>query len=139
MKVTKVSISYEVTINLGNYNNVKPGVSLEAQIEDGDEEQDVIETLFEQAKYSIAAMLKERVETEAALMDFSKCESAAKVESYLLSKSPLYNWIHTASRKMAYEDIAYLIWLQEDKRRAKAVPAAPYSGLEGLSLEDMKS
>jgi hypothetical protein len=36
MKITKITVSFEGTINLGNYQNIKVGATAEAEIEDGD-------------------------------------------------------------------------------------------------------
>lgn len=117
MKVIKVSVSYGLTINLGDYNNIKPEVSYEAQLDKGESEQDVIAALFEQGKRDIADLLKDQCMHSLALLNFRDCHSYADVEAFCLKRSSLYRYIHNLNRKLAVEDMAYPLWMKEEARR----------------------
>lgn len=50
MKVTTVSIVYERKFNLGDYNSAHIGLSLWADVEDGEDHQEVVRELQRQAR-----------------------------------------------------------------------------------------
>ena len=50
MKISSVKVVYGQTINMGNYNSIRPGVELQAEIEEGDDLKDVFTSLKEQAQ-----------------------------------------------------------------------------------------
>ena len=55
MKVATVIVGYKRTFNLGDYNSIKIEVALEADLEEGDESQNVIANLQEQARMAVKA------------------------------------------------------------------------------------
>lgn len=116
-KITRVAVTYGLTINLGDYNNVKPEVTYEAQLEKGEDESEIIAGLFDQAKHDIATLLKDQCMASLSLLNLSACEDYGDVESLCLKKSTLYRYIHNLSRKLAVEEIAYGLWTSEVSRR----------------------
>lgn len=50
MKITKISVEWTRTVNMGNYHSIRPGVILEAELEEGEDVGDVTKELMSQAK-----------------------------------------------------------------------------------------
>lgn len=118
-KVIRVSVSYGLTINLGDYNNVKPEITIEAQLEKNDDEHEVITDLFAQAKNEIAAMLQSQCMASLGGLNLTNCNDYGDVEKLCLRQSTLYRYIHNLDRKRAVEAMAYPLWKQEEERRAR--------------------
>ncbi len=55
MKVSTVSVSYERKFNLGDYNSLHLCCTIWADLEEGDQSQDVINALQDQARNSVKA------------------------------------------------------------------------------------
>lgn len=58
MTVTKVSVEIESTIPLAQYANVKPKIRIEAEMEPGEDREEVYETLFAEASDQITRQSK---------------------------------------------------------------------------------
>lgn len=59
MKNMKVTYHNEVTVNLGNFQNIKPGYGFEADLEDGENPRDA----FKKVQALVDALLEENVDT----------------------------------------------------------------------------
>lgn len=57
MKLKTISVTYERKMNLGDYNSVHAGVTLWADLEDGDDEADATEALRQMARNHVMTEL----------------------------------------------------------------------------------
>lgn len=96
MNIKKVSVSFEATINLGSYENMKPGVVFEAEIGPDEDAMEAAAKLSEMARQTLAAglsdLLYERLEkfppyaakvkqsAEYRFMLCLDCTSSAKID-----------------------------------------------------------
>ena len=58
MKVAEITIKIDSTIPTGNYQNVKPGVEIKVNVEDGDNIADVMESIMTSAVESLRVQIK---------------------------------------------------------------------------------
>lgn len=119
-KVTKVAVSYGLTINLGDYSNLKPEVMIEAQLEKGDDEHQVTQDLFAQAKNEVAAMLQDQCIASVGKISLLNANSLDDVEKLFARHSTLFRYIQNLDRKRAVDAIAYPAWTREVERRTEA-------------------
>lgn len=63
MNVTKVTVSYECTINLENYENLKPSVTVEAALVEGEDMMFATQQLYEQAQEALGMALYDMTKT----------------------------------------------------------------------------
>ena len=54
-KITTVSVTYERKVNLGDYNSAHIGISIWAELEEGDDPKAITEQLYEDAKGHVKA------------------------------------------------------------------------------------
>lgn len=62
MKITTITITYGRKINLGNYNNANLEVTLGAELDEGDDHNEAMSFLWEEAKSSAKAQVAHLVE-----------------------------------------------------------------------------
>lgn len=55
MKLTSIEVTYERVINLGNYNNVRMGVTAGADLDEGDEPTEAVAALQRQCREAVRA------------------------------------------------------------------------------------
>jgi hypothetical protein len=55
MKITKITVSFEGTINLGNYQNIKVGATAEVEVSEGETPAAVIGSVFNDLRESLRA------------------------------------------------------------------------------------
>ena len=65
MKLKTISVTYERKLNMGDYNSVHSGVSLWADLEEGDDEATATEALRQMARHQVMLELS-RVEQKLA-------------------------------------------------------------------------
>lgn len=64
MKVTTTKIAYSLTYSLGNYSNVRPSIELTAEIEPGDDEIEVRESLMDSARAHVEQEVDRALEAQ---------------------------------------------------------------------------
>lgn len=57
MKVTKFAVTYGMTVNVGNYENIRRDITIEGYLEDGDEESEVVRDMQNDARFYLAMSL----------------------------------------------------------------------------------
>lgn len=62
MKITSVTVEYGLTENLGDYNNVRPSVRLAADVEEGEDVDDVFQELWERAEDEVKECVNQALE-----------------------------------------------------------------------------
>lgn len=64
MKVTTIKVAYALTYNLGDYSNVRPSIELTAEIEPGDDEIEVRESLMDSARAHVEQEVDRALEAQ---------------------------------------------------------------------------
>jgi hypothetical protein len=91
MQVTRIQLGLEVTVNLGNYENVKPTAVIEAEL-DRDESPAAVEfQLRGQVQHALAVQLSELL-VERAQGGLSECKDLSTAITRT-EASPLFKWI----------------------------------------------
>lgn len=86
MKITKVSVHESYTFNLGNYNNIKPAVSIEAELGEGDDVHQVCQELQALAREKVYGEIDHELERDGRPPEFYD--------------GPLYNAVHCKGERL---------------------------------------
>lgn len=72
MQIKTVTVSYNRTHSLGNYSNVRPGISLTAELEEGDDPEAAKAALLYDARAFVEEMIDQALEAEGEHAKFSR-------------------------------------------------------------------
>lgn len=113
MKVTKMSVGIGVTVNLGNYENLKADAMVEAELESHDSIERVEALLNERARHAVADQLADYALEAASNYGLDSFHSEASVAG-LLKRSATYKFIRNLDPEVADNTMNLLIeeWQQ---------------------------
>lgn len=80
-QIKQITVEYAYTFNLGNYSNVKPTVTLTAELSEGDDPELVILDLQKQARLAVQEEIDATLIANGRLAQFKRVEVKAKEEA----------------------------------------------------------
>lgn len=100
MQIKTVSVSFESTVNLGNYSNIKPAATVEAEL-NGQTIEEATQQLMDAARRQVAYVVKAMIEREISEWDIEHFPTdparfEARVQSRLQGL-PMFGWMKTVA------------------------------------------
>lgn len=143
MKMTKMSVGVGVTVNLGNYQNIKAESMIEAEVERFDTPEDVERELNAQARRAVANQLSDYV-LEVASAHLESCDDEADIKR-LLSRSAVYEFVKNLEPQVAHQTKLLLVdewvnWTQAQLAEFEPVQPADVTGAtsEPVTITDLE-
>lgn len=77
--IKTITIEYGYTFNLGNYNSVRPAVTLTADLTEGENVEVVTKTLQDQARAEVEAEIDATLELQGRVPHFKQLRNSARL------------------------------------------------------------
>lgn len=100
MKVSKIVVSFESTINLGNYQNIKPSLTMEVVLGDGEDAEAAASVMQKKVRTLVATSVAVRLAEAVDYRSMDNADSPQGVRSRL-GYSPQFGWLEDVEPETA--------------------------------------
>lgn len=136
MKITKISFSLGCTVNLGNYENLRPEITVEAEIGQYKSVEGEMDSLQQLAKRELALSLWDRAEADlrprTRLLEIDEGDRIGWAVGY----SAEFRWIHDLNPKVAADLLAGIMEEQRAEAELEAAKEAEAKARLAQSLDE---